>query len=35
MTDFATHPDYRGSGFVGILRQKLEEMMREKGVKTI
>jgi putative beta-lysine N-acetyltransferase len=34
MTDFATHPDYRGSGFAGVLLRKLEEMMREKGVKT-
>ncbi|MBM9603344.1 putative beta-lysine N-acetyltransferase [Desulfopila inferna] len=34
MTDFATHPDYRGQGLATILLQKLEGLMKKDGIKT-
>ncbi|MDD4127513.1 MAG: putative beta-lysine N-acetyltransferase [Methanomicrobium sp.] len=34
MTDFATHNDYLGNGFAGILLDKMEEDMRKKGFLT-
>ncbi|MEJ2700770.1 MAG: putative beta-lysine N-acetyltransferase [Desulfuromonadales bacterium] len=34
MTDFATLPEYRGSGLASFLLQKMEEEMPERGVRT-
>ncbi len=34
MTDFATHPDYRGRGFANVLLQMLEDLVAETGIKT-
>lgn len=34
MTDFATHPDFRGRGFAHLLLQRLEELLTEHGIKT-
>lgn len=34
MTDFATHPDYRGRGLANLLLSKLEALMAEFGIKT-
>lgn len=34
MTDFATHPDYRGRGHANALLHMLEELMAKSGIKT-
>ncbi len=34
MTDFATHPDFRGRGLASFLLQTLEDLMAKTGIKT-